>query len=58
MQHATHPYCKVCSLVVAPQDPEKVQKGIDVYHYACLRKQEKKQDIENRRLRTLRARYA
>lgn len=28
-----------CNLFIASHDPEKVQRGLEVFHAACLRKQ-------------------
>jgi hypothetical protein len=36
-------HCPVCHIVVAPHDPERVEKGDQVYHRGCLRKQQPKQ---------------
>ncbi|MCL5667354.1 MAG: hypothetical protein M1383_06315 [Patescibacteria group bacterium] len=41
-------HCHVCHLTVAPFDPERVQKGIHVYHRPCLRKQDQKEEDERR----------
>lgn len=31
-------FCKVCSLVVAKGDPERIQRGLEVFHSVCYRK--------------------
>ena len=34
-------YCHYCSKAVAKFDPERVQRGLEVFHAPCLRKAEK-----------------
>jgi len=38
VQHLTKVYCRICHLVVAPQDPERIQRGLEVMHALCYRK--------------------
>ena len=33
-------HCPKCQLTVAPQDPEKVMRGKEVFHRSCLNKAE------------------
>jgi hypothetical protein len=42
--------CKGCGIKVAPFDPERIQKGLEIWHGNCLRKKEKEDET------TLRAR--
>lgn len=32
-------YCPVCSLAIAHHDPERCQRGLNVYHEKCWRKE-------------------
>lgn len=34
-------YCAICSKAVAKFDPERVQRGLEVYHAPCLQRAEK-----------------
>lgn len=44
MQHCDRVYCDVCHVVVALQDPSRVQKELKVYHEPCLRRKEREQE--------------
>ena len=48
-------YCKGCRLVVAPADPERVQKGLFIWHRSCLRREEQREEVEKRKLLTMKA---
>lgn len=39
MSHVDKAYCKGCSLVVAKADPERIQRGLEVFHAPCFRKE-------------------
>lgn len=43
--------CSKCHVVVAPFDPERVQRGLEIFHRGCLRKvQQEEQEAEQQRL--------
>lgn len=43
--------CAKCHIVVDPFDPERVQRGLEIFHRGCLRKvQQEEQEAEQQRL--------
>jgi len=50
--------CKGCGIKVAPYAPERVQKGLEIWHDSCLRKKEQKDEADRRKLLTMKAHYA
>ena len=38
-------FCPVCNLAVALSDPERVQRGLKVYHRPCLRKADANKEV-------------
>lgn len=41
--------CSGCFLTVAPNDPEKIQKNLEVFHGNCYRRRQKEQQQEMQR---------
>jgi hypothetical protein len=59
MKYATtSPSCPLCNLRVAPFDPNRIQKGLVVYHETCLRKQERQQEEANHKPQPIRLHMA
>ncbi len=49
MQHLPV-YCKGCGVAVAPYAPDRVQKDLDIWHQACLRKKQAKDEEAKQKL--------
>ena len=41
MTHTDRCVCAVCNITIAPFDPNRVQRGLNVYHQSCWDKKRK-----------------
>jgi tRNA A37 N6-isopentenylltransferase MiaA len=59
MEHTDRTYCKVCGIAIAPFDPTRIQRGLEVYHQSCWDKKRKEAENEaavlNSRARDIRS---